>query len=339
MLQSVIWPEVELAQTGLFGEWLLPVGADDTLRLGLRYDRIDASAGKAGLEAMGGMSPNKLYRMYYGMEGADSSENNWGGVLRYERPLDQTTRIFAGFSRSLRTADATERYFASNSSAPGGRWVGNPGLAPEQHHQLEAGLSQRGGQWDSLFTVFYNQVGDYILRDRAHGQAGILLSDNATIYRNVDARLMGLEWEGGWRWQDHWSARLGLAYVHATNTSDDRPIAQTPPLEGSLSLDYFHAKGLVGAKLRFAARQTRVDDNMLTGSGLDARETPGFGALDLYGTWQASKMLEARLGVNNVFDTTYAYHVNRANADPFTPEAIQVNEPGRSVWLKLTARF
>ena len=48
--------------------------------------------------------------------------------------------LYAGLSRTVRTADATERFIASNASTPNDRWVGNPLIDPEKHHQLELGL-------------------------------------------------------------------------------------------------------------------------------------------------------------------------------------------------------
>jgi iron complex outermembrane receptor protein len=38
-----------------------------------------------------------------------------------------------------------------------------------------------------------------------------------------------------------------------------------------------------------------------------------------------------------VFDKNYPQHLNRANA--FDPTQVQVNEPGRSAWLKVKATF
>jgi iron complex outermembrane receptor protein len=37
--------------------------------------------------------------------------------------------------------------------------------------------------------------------------------------------------------------------------------------------------------------------------------------------------------VKNIFDRTYAEHLNRANQDPFNPDPVQVNEPGRGLFL------
>jgi iron complex outermembrane receptor protein len=348
MLQSIMWPEVDLEQSGLFAEALIPVGSADNIKAGLRYDHVSNTADRADERAKtiaGVSTANQLYQAYYGTRAGDHKEDNFSGFLRYEHGIGSgNSLLFGSIARSVRTADATERYLAGNAApAPNGsfpmRWVGNPDLDPEQHLQLEIGVSWDGGRWGAGASAFYDDVNDYILRDRAHGQAGILRDDNATIYRNVSARLWGLEAEGTMDWSSQWSSRLGLAYVNARNTSDGRWIAQTPPLEGNLSLDYLQASWNLGANLRFSNEQTNVDDDINTGSGRDAGETDGWAALDLYGAWAFNKHAKLDLGVNNVFDKTYAYHVNRANVDPFNPQAIQVNEPGRAFWVKVSAEF
>ena len=339
-LQSIMWPDVNLKQVGLFAELEMPVRAADLLKLGLRYDRVTSEADRAKQIAMGGVSPNSLYSRYYGKTADVHSENNFSGFIRYEHALgDDDNFVFVSLSRSVRTADATERFLAANNSNPAERWVGNPDLEPEQHHELELGLFWQADSWDLNTSVFYNLVNDYILRDRAHAQSGILQNDNASIYRNVDAEIYGFEWVTNVKLHQNWLSRLTLDYVHATNTTDDRAIAQMPPLSGSLNLDYKQATWLLGSKLSFAAKQKRVDDDLNTGSGLDARQTPGFGVLDFYGRVAINKQTVIKLGVNNVFDKTYAYHVNRANVDPFNPEPVQVNEPGRLFWFNFSVKF
>ncbi len=344
-LQSVLWPDADLKQTGVFAEVMLPAGRSDTLKAGLRYDRVSASAGRADAAAAsiaGNSTPNDLYRYYYGRAASDHSEGNLGGFVRYEHTVGDGT-LFAGASRSVRTADATERFMASNSmpaAIQAMRWVGNPDLSPEKHRQIEVGVSWAVARWSTSATVYYDDVNDYILRDRARGQPGVLRSDLATIYRNVDARLYGFEWDGRMNLGGHLQAGADLAYVNATDTTGgSRPLAQTPPLEGSLSLDYSPTQWSLGGRLRFAARQSRVDDNVLTGSGQDAGKSGGFGVLDLYGHYRLSRTADLLFGVDNLLDRTYAYHVNRANADPFNPGPLQVNEPGRELWLRARVTF
>jgi iron complex outermembrane receptor protein len=57
--------------------------------------------------------------------------------------------------------------------------------------------------------------------------------------------------------------------------------------------------------------------------------------LDLSGRYALSKRIKVKLGLDNVFDRTYAEHLNRAN--DFDPLQVQINEPGRNVWLRVSA--
>lgn len=344
VVQSYMWPGVELEVPGVFSELDVPVGKGDRLVLGARFDRVEASIdqGKASSTPPGApwqRSPNELYQTYYGVSGGDATENNFGGFVRYERPASKEWKLFGGFSHSVRTADATERYLAANNLDPTARWIGNPGLEPEAHDQLEVGVTGGASAWSLTTSVFYDDVADYVLQDRARGQSGVLLSDGATVYRNVDARLFGGELEAELDWGGPWSSRAVVSYVNAENTTDDQVIARTPPLEGNVSLDLDAEPWSAGVVMFWSAKQTRADTNPSVGSGLDARETPGWTSLDVYGRWRLGTAGELSLGVRNVFDRTYAHHVNRANVDPFSPDAIQVNEPGRTFWIRASFSF
>jgi iron complex outermembrane receptor protein len=164
------------------------------------------------------------------------------------------------------------------------------------------------------------------------------MGDNASIYRNVDAELYGFELEGGIRWASYWSSRATLAYVHARNSDDSRPIAQTPPLGGTVSLEYSRGDWNLGGLVRAETKQDRVEDDPTTDSGRDAGETSGWGTLDLFGRYEGAEHFSLAAGINNVFDRSYAYHVN-SEPSPFDPNAVQVNEPGREYWLRLSAAF
>jgi iron complex outermembrane receptor protein len=340
-LQSMMWPDADLTQYGLFGETLMPFGELNTLKLGLRYDRVNSEASLANKKAMGGITPNQLYKQYYGKSANEQDENNVGGFIRYERDLsDGNGFAFISLSRSVRSADATERFLAANNNNAALRWIGNPDLNPEQHHQIEFGLSvQDSNDWDIGASLFYNHVTDYILRDRAHAQQGILQNDKANIYRNIDAQLYGFEWEGKLKWNANFTSHITLDYVYAVNTTNDRVIAQTPPFTGSFSLDYKRARLHLGGKLLHAQRQRRIDNDPNAGSGLDIRETPSFTVLDIYSRFDINKQAAIKLGIHNLFDKNYAYHVNRANVDPFNPAPVQVNEPGQTFWLNIMTRF
>ncbi|WP_162782086.1 TonB-dependent receptor domain-containing protein [Arenimonas caeni] len=332
MVNAFLWPDARLDQAGLYGEGSRPLG-EGTLTAGLRVDRFRAEARRADVRPSPmAMAPSAFYAMYYG-----STEGRWddtgvSGLLRFEREVSDGLTAFAGISRTVRAADATERYLAAPAAIPSGRWIGNPGLALEKHSQLDLGLAWEGERATASAVAFVDRVGDYILRDRARGQDGVLLADGASVYRNVDASLHGLELEARWQLTESLALETELAWVRGQNRSDDRPLAQMPPLNGALALAWETRTGEWTARLRGAARQDRVDDSVLTGSGLDARRTPGFGVLDL-GWSKSFGAHRLRLDLKNVSDRTYAEHLNRANLDPFNPDPVQVNEPGRGVFL------
>lgn len=331
--QSFLWPGTQIDQSGVFAEYNGESGKASRYTASLRYDRVEAEASKATQIPNMGMSPDMLYNTYYGTTARKQTENNLGALYRMEHDVARDMTLFWGLSRTVRTADATERYMAANNSMTALRWIGNPDLEPEVHRQLDVGMNRQWKKTHLSLSVYYDDVRDYILRDRAHGQAGILQTDNASIYRNVDAELYGFELEAGREWSRHWHSRFTLAFVHATNTTDKRPIAQTPPLEGTVSLEYRQLAWLAGMELRATDRQTRVEDDLNVDSGLDAGPTPGFAVWNLYASRSFGQDVEVKFGVDNVLDKTYAEHLNKPNA--FDPGANQINEPGRSVWARL----
>ncbi len=217
MVNSYMWPGVSLDQWGVFVEHGIPLAERQQLRAGLRYDRVDTEADRANADPMGmPMSPNQLYMLYYSATAQDVSENNVGGFLRYTHEIESSPITWnATLSRSVRTADATERFMAANGMTPDARWVGNPTLDPEQHHQFELGAQAESAGWDLNGAVYVDDVSDFILRDRAHSTNPMI--GNATIYRNVDARLYGTELGAARTWAQVWQSRATLAYVYGEN--------------------------------------------------------------------------------------------------------------------------
>lgn len=323
----VLWPGAKTDQTGVFVEADTALGETDKLKYGVRVDQVTAKATKANTAGtMGaGMIPNARYNTVYGYGATDKKETNVGGLLRYEKSLNADTTVFAGASRTVRTADETERYINNQG------WTGNPNIKPEKHNQLDLGISQQRGKVKWTGTVFADKVDDFILRDQK-----MVGANNTTYYRNVDADITGIELGASAKLMDKVTLSGDIAHVRRTNTTDNRAISQTPADNGKVQLDYNGAKWGSGARVRFASNQDRID----TLSGLDAGKTPGYGVLDAYGRYSISKNTKVRFGVDNVFDKTYAEHVSRRNADLVAnPQALRVNEAGRTTWLKLETEF
>lgn len=336
--QSYMWPDADLLRTGIFAEGDQPVGAGE-LRLGLRVDRVVADANASDYSQVGDTPPDDLYSQYYDgvTEGDKASETNVGGVARYRQPVGEAATLFAGVSRTVRTADATERYMASGG---GNVWVGNPGIDPEKHHQAELGLEAGGSAWSTQASVYYDRVTDYILEDTARGQDGIReddsdqeVADRAVVYRNVDAYLAGAEVTLERVWADQWRTGLSGSYVYAQNTTDDNPLPQTPPFTGTVELAYEGAAWDAGTRVKAATQQNRTAEE----TGQDVVETPAFQVVDLFASWRSGQGLEIQAGVDNLLDQAYHTHLNRQ--DSVSAEHLVVTEPGRSAWVRVTGSF
>lgn len=323
---SLSWPDVTIAQTGLFAETDTALTDRTSLRLGLRYDHVRASAGEAnGGSGYSGTTPNAYYQMVYGTDFDEArTEDNFGGLIRLEHDLSGSTKVFAGLSRSVRTADASERAIARGSSGTPTQ-VGNPDIAPEKHNQLDLGIEVSHETWSFDASAFYDRVDDFILTEvTASGMSDL------TTYRNVSAELAGIELSGQ-RAFGHLVLSGDLAYTYGGNRSDGGALAQIPPLQGSLGMSYDAGLWSAGTRVNWAARQGRID------ADIDPGKTAGYATLDLFGTYRVSENVSLLAGIDNVFDKTYATHLGRANV--FDSSVTRVYEPGRSAYLMLEMRF
>jgi len=131
---------------------------------------------------------------------------------------------------------------------------------------------------------------------------------------------------------------VSVAYVHGQNDSDHHALGQIPPLEGRLGLDWDNGKWSAGALWRLVAAQNRYARNEGNIVGQDMGKSGGFGVFSVNGGYRWSKTAQLSVGIDNLFDKTYAEHLSKSGADVSGYEqTMRVNEPGRSFWLR--ARF
>lgn len=336
-LQSVMWPDITSEEIGLAVETTLDLSASNRWVLGGRYDYVNVDFGRADeVASVTGLSANDLYNQFYGYDAEEQTEHNLGALMRYEHDLDDGLTLYSGLSRAVRTANATERGLANYMVMMGDNrsWVGNPNIDPEKHHQLDIGLSKSTEQWQFGVSAYANRVDDFILRDSARGQDGILVNaPNADVYRNIDALIYGLELQGEWALSPTLKFTGDANYTYGKNRDDDLALPQIPPLQGTLGLTWQAQQHIeLGSTLRWAFKQTRVDTDPTTGTGRDVGETSGYSVLDLNLRLTNLDPLSLTLGISNVFDQTYANHLNRSNISD--PTEVQVNEPGRSVYIQ-----
>ena len=331
-LQSLVWPGVELQQWGIFSELDYQLNQKNQLRFGARFDGVQADATKADSPALGGNSPVALYRKYYGASENKTKEHNWGAMAGWYHSLNQQHKLEFRVSRSTRTADASERFMASRGSCCHGSddWVGNPLIKPEKHHQIDAAYRFGFGRGNVSSTIYLDEISDYILRHQS--------STGALLYRNVDARIYGAELALKYQYLD-FKPSISVNWTRGVNktpsSAGDENMPQIPALLTTLRLDYERQNWMLGSLCEFAANQSKTN----SATGLDAGESAGFGVCHLKGRYQVSTAFRIQGGVENLFDKTHAWHVNRGNKDPLNPVSERVNEPGRQLWLGAELSF
>ena len=327
-LQSQIWPENELDIKGIALEAEYLISDDSRIKSGLRMDRVKASS----------EGNQSLYSSYYSHTPANNNESNLSAFSRYYYQ-GNSALYWVGISTTVRTADATERYVGAKNNIPMMRWVGNPDIQPERHNQLEIGAKWRfEGGWHEL-SVYHDSVNDFILRDRARGQSTVITNDMATIYRNSNVELSGFEWALQKSFADSWQFYTNLAYVNGEVSDNNQPLYQIPPIEGLIQLSNEKDNLAYWFDVRWALSQDEVDDSPMSGSALDAGESDSWVAVDFKLRYDLSSDWQISSGITNLLDKTYAYHVSRANLDPFNPQAVRVNEPGRQFWISVLTEF
>lgn len=261
------------------------------------------------------------------------------GFVRYEHDLGGTSTpvtLFVGLGRVQRFPDYWE--LIKNESAAS---VTAFGTRPETTTQLDAGMLYRREAFEFSLSVFGADIADYILvQSNVTKPSGMMGTRSAVITRNVDASTRGGEAAVAWRMTTHWQWDASLAYVRGENMTDARPLAQLPPLEGRLSLAYAAPDWSVGGLWRMVAAQDRFAVNQGNIVGQDLGRSAGFSVFSLNASRRIGPHVRVSAGIDNLLDRTYAEHLSRAgSAVSGFAQTTRVNEPGRTLWLKLDASF
>jgi iron complex outermembrane receptor protein len=313
--------DMSFDQTGLFGEATHYVAQDSRVIGGLRVDWHSATDSRTvANSSTSGRTDKTTLKSYFG---------------RYEHDMAGGLGTFyAGLGHAERTPDFWERY---KTTVLGSTTALNSSffIKPEKTTQLDVGTNWKSGAWSGSVSGFYGKVSDYIL----------LNWTNATAQaRNISATTMGAEADASYRISSNWKADATLAYVRANNDTDNKPLAQQPPLEVRLGGTYDDKTYSFGVLARLVAEQTRFDINSgnIVNNGKDLGRTGGFGIFSLNAGWRPSKIVQLTGGIDNLFDKVYSENLNKggtAITGFATLANVRLNEPGRNLWLKANIAF
>ncbi|KVC58012.1 TonB-dependent copper receptor [Burkholderia stagnalis] len=256
------------------------------------------------------------------------------GFVRYERDLAALpVTWYAGIGHTERYPDYWELFSAKRG--PDGAVNAFSAVQPEKTTQLDIGAQYRGDKLDAWVSGYAGYVQDYILFNYAAGKMGM-----TTQSTNVNAQIMGGEAGLAWRPVAPLRVETSLAYAWGRNATSGDPLPQMPPLEARFGLEYTRGAWSAGGLWRVVAPQHRYALNQGNVVGKDFGSSAGFGVLSLHAQYNVSKTVQVSVGVDNVLDKAYTEHLNLAgNAGFGYPARTPVNEPGRTAWVRVSAKM
>jgi iron complex outermembrane receptor protein len=318
-------PNVDLDALGASARWSHRLAERTRMELGARIDRVSTSADST-------IANTGLYYAYHGVTDTSRTDTETSFSFNLNHDLRPNLTLSGGVSRTVRSPDARERYFALKRM--GGDWVGNPKLAPPVATGAELGLTWNAGGGVLSATAWTERVDDFILlysQPRINMVPGVM-NPRAMTYTNVDAHVRGASLNGSLALSSRLSIAGSATYVRGTQ--DPNPdlgiysnnLPEMPPVSGRLALRWENTKFFGEAEAIGAGRQDRVDED------LNESTTPGWGIMNLKAGYSWSHF-RVQAVLANVFDRNYHEHFSYLR-NPYRSGYV-INEPGRNLSVTL----
>jgi iron complex outermembrane receptor protein len=318
-------------QWGLFAEASYAFNDNHKVVSGLRLDSWNVEDQRAQIQ-IGMMAPT--------MNPTSGEENQTeiaSGFLRWEGLSDSGNQYFIGIGHVARFPDYWELFRYETLHSPSAFAV-----TPEYTTQLDLGTALTLHESLNLsLSGYFSSIEDFILIESGiRKPAGMMGTRSATVVRQIEARTLGLESTLTWQATDTLQYVTTLAYARGTNQTDALPLAQMPPLEGTVGVRWERDTVALGAFARIVDAQNRVAPDQGNIVGQDIGPSNGFATLSINGSWKLSSVVSVAAGIDNLFDKTYAEHLSRAgSALAGYIQTTRVNEPGRTFWMRIQGSF
>ncbi len=332
--RALPWSEDALFRnTGVFAEGSWAVARGQRVVAGARLDRSEVTDTRATRSKM---SMGSMVSMPNPTHGQTRRETLPAGFLRYERDIaDSGFGWYAGVGHTERMPDYWELF--SPDMGPMGAVNAFAGVQPEKTTQLDIGAQFHGARADAWVSAYAGRISDFILFTYATG--GMMGTTNSVA--NVDARIHGAEAGTEFRPARDWTLGGSVAWAWGANTTAGTPLPQMTPFETRLTAGWDDGRWSAGALLRIVGAQDRVALGQGNVVGRDLAPSAGFSTFAVNGGYRFNDALQLTAGIDNLFDRTYSEHLNLAGSADFgyPADPVRINEPGRSVWLKLNMRY
>lgn len=225
---------------------------------------------------------------------------------------DENTKYFAGIGKSSRVPDARELYYGAANNA----------LEDTKNYEADLGIDRTIGNLNVRFKTFYSKLEDYIY--------------NSGAFSNIDATIYGAEISGVYLASENLSIDYGIAYQRGKKDGNyaDKDLAEIPPLKANLALNYEQANQTYTAEVIAVDSWDTYDSSALE------QELGGYAVANLKYNNKINKNFALTLGIDNIFDKTYASTNTYQDVTYLTVgDRVLLNDPGRYFYANLKYSF
>lgn len=287
------------------------------LDLGLRYDAT------------------KMTSEYPDTLQPDNDYDELNGYILGTYNANENTKYYVGFGKSSRVPDARELYLRMPVPSNPPREVGNPDLKNTVNYEVDIGVEKNYENASIKAKVFYSILKDFIAYNSSIPSYNL---------ENIDATIYGFELSGTYIVTESFSLDFGMSKQKGVKkdvpTGTDPDLPEISPFKLNMAFNYE-----VVPSMMLKADVIAADKWIHFDGDNGEQELDAYAVLNLKGTKQFGKHFELTVGVDNVFDSTYA--VTNTYKDitllPSTTAAdsniILMNEPGRYFYTNLKYKF
>ncbi len=325
-------PDVDTDNVGIFLKTIKNIEAW-TFKAGIRYDTTDIDANGLRHPTIAHIAPIQNY--FKNRQSKNYNDISANILAKYR--IDDENSFYVGVGQGVRVPDAQELYFIGFMK---GNWSrrGNPDLKETKNREIDLGIQSVVADISIDASVFYSDLKDYIYAYRSNRGN----KDTKRYYlswTNIDGHIYGLNLDLAKSLGDYWLAEASVAYQRGKKDDmipgqSDEDMAMIPPLHLRGALSYEDEEYYASLELLYSAPWDRYDaDN-------GERRVDSWMVLNLKGSKQINDTMSLNVGIDNLFDETYAMnntYVGRSLIGSRTP--VLINEPGRYLYANLEIRF
>jgi hemoglobin/transferrin/lactoferrin receptor protein len=316
--------------------------AGDRLALmpGLRYDRTKL---KPEMDALAQQVMTLL-----GRSPVEQSHGSLSPKLGATWKFDPALSAYGQIARGFRAPNYEEVNGAFRNTSQLYSVVPNPDLKPETSLGVELGLRHAAANHRLQLAVYDNRYKDFIESVRLACPGDPDCYSPTPAWRTNQSvnlsrvRIYGAEARGAWAFSPGWRVDGGIAWAHGTNEESGTPLESIEPMRLTLALAREAGDWGAEARLRAAAKKTRVGEypTETTVANRTWFKTPGYGTVDLSVWRQLGRHVRVTAALNNLLDKKYWLWSDIRQADARNPVGVDFySQPGRNLSLALQADF